>query len=415
MPLAGFRIRKSASILSDFLALSFGSFGSQVISIACVYILANKFGPEIFGSFSLFLAYTSIIVIFSSLSYEQAFPSLKGESFDSMVYLTTILAIISSLIAYFFAVFLEYSLAYALGFFVLANSLGRLGELMAVRAKLFRVISTFRVIPNILFMLSLLYLVWIESFILDEVVWFNLISFSLCWLGLYALAFFLQIASLPSLKGCMEVLISEKKFAFFVAPSQIFNRLAFNLPLILIDNFYGSYLLGQYALIQRIGFGPVSLIGSAISQIFLGYLGDLKRGDADNDFDFPFYAVKRNLIIAGLCIVVGFALVLPLVIPIIFTEDWDVAVKIGILLAPCLGATLIAYPLTAVFTVDKMHRYLFFNQLAYCLIAGLSFIGGLWGADYLHCIFVYSLLTTARYLVLFLKANAIIKQKMELI
>jgi len=402
-------------ILSDFLSLSASSLSSQLISVFCVYVLASKFGADIFGAYSLFLAYASIIVIFSSLSFEQAFPSLGGKDFDAMVYLTTVLAMVVSVVTYVCAELFGYSLSTLLGVFVATNSIGRLGELMAVRSKMYTIVATLRVIPNILFLVMILYLVSIESFRLDSILLANIISFSISWLGIYAVSFKSQVHSLPSFSRIINVLIIERRFVFFVAPSQVFNRLALNLPLILIDKFYGSFFVGQYALIQRIGFGPVSLIGAATSQIFIGHLGDLKRGEVNGTFDLPFKSIKRNLIASGFFITFCFLILLPVVLPVVMPNEWDDAIKIGIILAPSLGLTLVAYPLTSVFTVYKMHGYLLFNQLAYFFIAGISFVGGYWGIDYLYCVACYSFLSSLRYCFLYIKANSIITKNMSLV
>jgi O-antigen/teichoic acid export membrane protein len=402
------------SILSDFLSLSFSSFGSQLISVLCVYILATKLGADSFGSYSLFLAYASIVVIFSSLSFEQAFPSLTGRDFDALVYATTALAAVVSWITYVCAELLGYSLAMLLGVFVFSNSLGRLGELIAVRAKFYKLVSLVRVLPNLLLLAALIYFVFVESFSLESIVVAHLVSFSAAWVSLYVAVFISQVDSFPSLPRMVDVMIAERKFAFFVAPSQLFNRVAFSLPLILIDRFFGGFFAGQYALIQRIGFAPVSLIGAATSQIFLGHLGDLKREEVVGEFDLPFLLIKRNLILSAMLVTFGFLVVVPVLLPMLMPEEWSVAITTGMILAPCLGMTLVAYPLTAVFTVYKMHQYLFFNQMAYCLITILSFLGGYWGMDYLYCIAIFSALASLRYLVLYVKADSIIAQKIAL-
>jgi O-antigen/teichoic acid export membrane protein len=402
------------SILNDFLSLSSSSIGSQFVSILCVYILATKFGAENFGAYSLFLGYASIVVIFSSLSFEQAFPSLKGSDFDAMVYLTTALAAVTGYVTYIAAELLGYSLSAVLGIFVFSNSLGRLGELIAVRAKLYKLVSLLRVVPNVLFLVSIIYLVFLESLGLQCIVMAHLFSFSIAWVSIYVVVFISQVNSLPSLASIINVMVMERKFAFLVVPSQVFNRLAFNLPLILIDKFYGGFFVGQYALIQRIGFAPVSLIGGAISQIFLGHLGDLKRAEVDGKFDLPFVSIKRNLIASGVLITICFLLIVPLLLPLVMPDDWSLAIKTGMTLAPCLGITLVAYPLTAVFTVYKMHQYLFYNQLTYFIIAFVAFFGGFWGIDYIWCVACYSFLSSIRYLVLYIKANSIIKQKISL-
>jgi len=115
-----------------------------------------------------------------------------------------------------------------------------------------------------------------------------------------------------------------------------------------------------------------------------------------------------------LIITASFLVILPLVLPILMPEEWNLAIKTGMILAPCLGMTLVAFPLNSVFTVYKMHQYLFYNQLAYFLIAVIAFGLAYWGVEYLHCVAIYSAFSSIRYIVLYIKANSIIKQKMSL-
>ena len=403
-------LKKTDSILSSFLSLGLSSAGSQAASLFCVFLLAKFLGPSDFGGYSLFFAYSSLIVVVSSLSLEQAFPSAEAQDYQAVVSLSTMVAVACSFCAYLAAELAGYTLASLLGLMVLANSIGRLGELMAVREKMYTTISIVRLAPNLLFLFMLLALIYWDALDLTSAVVANLLSFSVAWVGIYIVTYYGRIKFRPTYSLLKAAFKRERRFVFYVAPSQLFNRLALTLPLLLIDKAFGSSLAGQFALINRLGFGPVNLIGSAMSQIFLGHLGEVKRSDVIKGSDFPYFAIRKNLVISGILVLISFVTIAPIVIPMVFGEGWNDAVNAGIWLAPCLGITLMAFPMTVIFTVNKMHKFLFVNQIAYSLISAFSFGLGFWGFDFSHCIICFSALSTARYVILYRKANKLIER-----
>ena len=404
---------KESSIKLDFFSLSSSSVISQFFSLLCIYILAKDFGAEIFGIYSVFLAYSSIIIILTSLSLEQVYPSLKNRNFEDMVYATLIICIIVSLTIFILFSFFGYRHSFLLGIFVFLNSLGRMGELIAVRSKLFKLVSVLRIIPNIIFLFILIRFTKTEQITTESVIIANIISFSFSWLFIYLAGFLSQVKSLPSIKRILKIIYAERRFIYLVAPSQIFNRLALSIPIIFLERFFGPSIAGQYALINRIGFGPISIIGSAVSQIFLGYLGDIKRGELKNIGSFPYKKVRKNLLIAGLCTLIFFTIINPLIFSFFLSNDWYLASLSGIILAPIIALMLVVFPLTAVFTVYKLHNILFYNQLAFFLLSLFSFSIAAFNVDYLVCIILFSTLSSARYLYLYFKADRIINDKIE--
>ena len=404
---------KEPSIKLDFFSLSSSSVISQFFSLLCIYVLAKDFGAEIFGIYSVFLAYSSIIIVLTSFSLEQVYPSLKNRNFEDMIYATLIICIIVSFTIYILFSFFGYGYSFLLSIFVFLNSLGRMGELIAVRSKLFRLVSVLRIVPNIIFLFILIRLTKTGQMETESVIIANILSFSFSWLFIYLAGFISQVKTLPSMKRILNIIYAERRFIYLVAPSQIFNRLALSIPIIFIERFFGPSIAGQYALINRIGFGPISIIGSAVSQIFLGYLGDIKRAELKNIGLFPYKKIKKNLLIAGLCTLIFFTTINPLIFSFFLSDDWYLASLSGIILAPIIALMLVVFPLTAVFTVYKLHNILFYNQLAFFLLSLFSFSIAVFKVDYLACIILFSMLSCARYLYLYFKADKIIEDKIK--
>jgi O-antigen/teichoic acid export membrane protein len=71
-------------------------------------------------------------------------------------------------------------------------------------------------------------------------------------------------------KHHLAMMLRYKKFAYISVPSAIFHTAGTVLPTILLASLYGTSVAGWYVFCQRIIWGPLSLVGISIAQVFLG-------------------------------------------------------------------------------------------------------------------------------------------------
>ena len=79
-----------------------------------------------------------------------------------------------------------------------------------------------------------------------------------------------------------KLLIKYKNFPKFSLPSLFINISAFSIPILIINHFYGSEILGYYYFVDRIFAVPALLIGQSISQVYISELSSLKINKPKN-------------------------------------------------------------------------------------------------------------------------------------
>ncbi|EWS80769.1 RfbX [Brachybacterium phenoliresistens] len=148
-----------------------------------------------------------------------------------------------------------------------------------------------------------------------------------------------------------------------------------NLPTALVDSvrtngitlLIGSVALGavgQFNLAWRILQVPVSLINSAVSQVFFQKLARVKPGEM--------YPLVRITIIRGLLLsVVPFGLIYllaPWMFTFVFGEQWDQAGGFARALTPWLMFQLASSPVSTVFVVTETQHWMLIFSIVFCAV-----------------------------------------------
>lgn len=146
-----------------------------------------------------------------------------------------------------------------------------------------------------------------------------------------------------------EVLIRYRTFPLVMAPSGAVNTLGLQAPLILVASLYGAQVAGWLGMTQRVLTLPVTLLGTAVAQVFVGELGAAKREGSDL---FPLF---RQTSLRLLLVSVMGVLVLLVAGPSLFTtvlgESWTEAGEYARALAIGVGAQMVAASLSPAIVV----------------------------------------------------------------
>jgi O-antigen/teichoic acid export membrane protein len=135
-----------------------------------------------------------------------------------------------------------------------------------------------------------------------------------------------------------------RRFPLLLAPSGLLNVLGLQLPVVLIAYWYGSQVAGWLGLTQRVLALPVTLLGTAVAQVYLAELTRAVRGDFDRAQRL-FRRVTRTLLIMAVALLVVLMLFAPWLFSLLFGADWHAsgefarALSIG-LAGQMIGSTL---------------------------------------------------------------------------
>lgn len=288
-----FEILLRKSFFSDVLKLAGGTAIAQVLSILASPIITRMYGPEAFGLSALFASITGIIAVVACLRYELAImlPE-KDEDAANLLALSLILAATMSIITAF-VVWLSrdtlLSLLKAPGLepylWMVPISVFLSGVFLALnywnsRAKCFGRLSIARLTASVAATGTQL-----GAGISGHPTGGNLIGASMLGSAVSTLMLGVQIwkgekSSLTkSLSWTIffKMLKRYKTFPILSTWSALLNTVSWQLPILLLSSFFSLKVTGFYSLSFMMISLPMSLIGSAIGQVFFQRAAEAKR------------------------------------------------------------------------------------------------------------------------------------------
>lgn len=203
----------------------------------------------------------------------------------------------------------------------------------------------------------------------------------------------------PTWSSVRALAVAERGFSLWVTPAQVFNRLAYDLPTLLLADTLGPAVAAQYAMAMRVAKVPSVTLGQAIAQV---YHGDLARAVRERSPGaWGLYArARRRMMVGGALVFFGCAVVAPPLIVGVLGEEWRLAGDLVRILSPLLAIHFVVSPLSVSFFVFEDQRFLFFHQLAYALISAVCFGQIAWTGALVPGAIAFSALSTLRYVVI---------------
>ncbi|NEX64035.1 lipopolysaccharide biosynthesis protein [Noviherbaspirillum galbum] len=184
------------------------------------------------------------------------------------------------------------------------------------------------------------------------------------------------------------------RFPLLALPADAISACAAMLPLILLANRFGAEVSGLLALAIRVLGAPISLLGTAVLDVFWRTSGESfrERGHCRDDYLRTFKVLSAGAAAVSIVIV---AFSEPLFV-LAFGEKWREAGRIAAWLMPMFALSFVASPLSFVFYVaDKQHV-----DLAWQLgVLGMTLSAYLLAPSYPMAIRMYSAGYSLLYLV----------------
>ncbi len=176
-----------------------------------------------------------------------------------------------------------------------------------------------------------------------------------------------------------------RKFPLVDSWSSFINNLSWQLPSLMLLYFFSETVVGYYSLSNRVIVLPMTLLGSAIAQVFYQRTAELRSNPEklSKSVDLVF----RRLSALGLFPAVILGIVGPELFRIIFGANWIEAGRYAQILSPWMFVLFISSPLSNLFsTLERQELALIVNSVILSTRFAALVIGGLTHNIYLTLI-----------------------------
>lgn len=186
-----------------------------------------------------------------------------------------------------------------------------------------------------------------------------------------------------------------RKFPLVDSWSAFINTLSWQLPTLLLSAFFAPTVVGYYSLANRIILLPMTLVGHAISQVFLQRSAELRTNPSAlaNAVEMVF----RRLIAVGLLPSLVLAVLGQELFVIVFGVDWAEAGVYAQILAPWMFFLVISSPLSNVFIVLERQELLLIVQILIFVTRVIALLAGGWIGNVYLALAVWSISGVAVY------------------
>lgn len=385
---ARLRRLRISGMVKDLFSLVAATAIGQSLPVLAAPLLTRLYTPEDFGVFAV---YSSLIVVLgpvATLRYENAIPLPKADGIAiGILTLCFILVLCTALVTgavlwvlhegWLSASFLEPLLPWwwlvplsviALGFY---QSLSQ----WAIRTKQFSALARTRVQQGVASVVVQLLLGVLASGPIGLLVG-QAIGQS-AGIGVLAQTFHRDFEMShrlwkrlrPGKSRLLRIARRYYRFPLLSMPSAFLNSLVLSLPTFVLSAYYDPTSVGLYALTARVAGVPMSFVGRAVANIYVGETASMLRHNP-NQFRPFFYSSIKRMAVVGI-----FGVGLPLlgaryVIPVVFGSEWADAGRLLQLLAPMYTMQFISSPFGGTLEVLERQDLFFLRELLRLALVG---------------------------------------------
>jgi O-antigen/teichoic acid export membrane protein len=148
-----------------------------------------------------------------------------------------------------------------------------------------------------------------------------------------------------SLRLWSGLLSRYRRFPLLLGPAGLLNVSGLQLPVVLIAYWYGPEVAGWLGLTQRVLTLPVSLVGTAVAQVYLSHIARSTRTDPERSL-ILFRRASKALISCSMLILPVLWLGGPWLFSFVFGSQWLASGQFSQALALGLAGQLVAAPLS---------------------------------------------------------------------
>ncbi len=167
-----------------------------------------------------------------------------------------------------------------------------------------------------------------------------------------------------------HVAAAYRQFPLLATGSALLNNVGLTLPPLLLAAFYTPQAAGLFGMAQRVVSLPMALVGSSVSQVFLGEAARVLR-DAPLELPRLFGRVTRKLAVLSIA-VAAVGLLSPVLFPLAFGVRWREAGVYAALMAAYCAPQIVTSPISTVVVVAKRQDVQIALDAARALLVVLS-------------------------------------------
>lgn len=381
------------SYLRNLLKLTSSSVMAQLILIISSPILTRLYSPEDFGIFALFIAIVGVLSTVTNFRYEQAIIIPKNDNdSDQLIYLSLGLN------------FLFSTLIFILLFFF--------GEYLFSIFHIQHLTNYYWLIPISIFFIGCfqVFNYWlirdrkvnkIAQIKIQQSLLIVCIQFMFFKLGPIALILGHALGQLLGvLRNSVSFFSSKKinkddvfrvakeykKFPLYSTWSALLNSTGAQLPVLIFTAYYSPLIAGLYLLTQRVIKTPLSIVGQAVTQLFISNI----RNEEDK--------LKKNILNINKFLTVISAIPFAIVIvsgdrlfSLVFGPNWAEAGLVAAILSPWMFLVFICSPVSSLIEYKgKQKNFLIFQIILFLSRICSIFIGYLVFKNYIDMLILFS-------------------------
>jgi O-antigen/teichoic acid export membrane protein len=360
-----------------------GTVASQIIPIAISPVLTRLFDPHAFGVWGVYMALFAIMAIGATGRFEYAIflPKSLFHAKEIVALCFSVIALYTSLL-FLFLLFFSDSLVVWLGYSDLKTWVYILPFHIAVfsayqtlyywnnRTTRYNTLAFSKVIQSTSMVSANLYFGFsslLKNGLIIGSIMGNIAGFLYV---LYHSFSSLQEHAKYSVKKMYILAFRYKNFPKFMVLSGFIEALASYLPVLLLGKFYTAAVVGLFILSQRIIKMPITLLGSAIADVFKQRASEaiINQGNCQT----LFMSTLKKLVLVSTIPFIVLYFAAPSVFAFVFGEEWRESGVYASILTPMFYFQFITSPLSTLFMLrEKQHLDLY---LQIFLLIGISLI-----------------------------------------
>jgi O-antigen/teichoic acid export membrane protein len=365
-----------------------GTAGAQVLTVLATPLLTRLYTPDDFGLVAVYGGLLALVGVVSSLRYELAIPLPEDDQEAAHVVALSLLIVLgTTALSTVLVLFFGTSIVKALGVPRLAGYLWLLpiGALLSgayavfnywsIRTKRFSAIAETRVRQAL-------------ASVAVQLMAFKAGGVALLFAAVVGQSVGTATLGKPALtraefknitwRGIGRAGSRYRRFPIFSTWEGFFNTAGLQLPPLMFAGLFGPAAAGLYALANRVLSLPMSLIGSAIGQVFFSNAAEAYRADKLGPLVAQLHARLAHI---GLPPTLLLIMAGPDLFGVVFGSAWRPAGEFARWMAPWLYLVFVSSPLSTLFAVmEKQIQGLMFQVI---LLVGRigSILVGAWIGD----------------------------------
>ena len=392
------------SFQKNIATLFSGTIIAQIINVLGALLLAKIYASDLYGSYSVFLSFVSILTVVNSLKLEYTIITDKSEKKNiNMVNALLVIILLMSIFhliifSLFSSFFLKNGIVYSililsvLAALFISNS--KMFEFYATRKSLFKTIANARVI-----MAASTITLQLTLFFFSE----NGLIYGYICSMVITLLFYVTVSKkiirLPNFNLFKNTVADHKNILRFAFPSGLINAIGVNIMPILMISFFSASVSGVYSLSLKVVSVPLFIISSSVSQVYFQKASDFFNHSKNKLYDLTKKMAYTNILIMLIILVVINTLGIYL-LDLFFDKSWENLRLYTMILSFFVLGQIAFSPISSIIVItNKMHIGLIFNCSLVLINIIAIYIGSLYN-NIMYTVLILSIFGGLGYLVL---------------